>query len=218
MDSRVISESYLEEVSALAIQMLVKDRISYHENYSVFRESLAARGINSEEFPSAIENFWMDIREFNNYYMPKNYSNIKNIVGKMVLSIRSTTLAKESLHQYLNLIVNGINDSIHFNSGEEALSNTLLKAGTEMASLDLIYSLTIEEAGTIFDNIVYEDAFLTYLSYICIRFHHYKVIFDPRHSSKSIVNFFRKFQADYLPYLADKNLEPEKKLLEDITP
>ena len=213
MDLSGISESYLEEVSVLVIQMLVRDRTNYCENYFVFRESLAAKGINSEEFPGAIENFWMDIREFNNYYIPNNYSNIRNIVGKMLLNIRSTTIAKDNLYQYLNLIVNGINDSIHFDYGEEVLSNTLLKAATEMASLDPIYSLTIEEAGAIFDNIIYEDVFLAYLSYICIRFHHNKVKFNPRRSSKSIPNFFRKFQVEYLPYLTDRNLEPEKKII-----
>ena len=70
----------------------------------------------------------------------------------------------------------------------------MLIATSEIVSSDRIYSLTIEEAEISFDRIAYEGTFLEYFTYICIIFNNYKVIFDPRRSSKSIFNFFHKFK------------------------
>ena len=128
----------------------------------------------------------------------------------MLISIRSAIIALANLDRYLNVLVKGIEDSIKFNYDEQVLDNTLLKVTTEMALLDSIYSLSTQEASVIYDNILYEDSFLSYLSYICIRVHHSRIHVNPNFMPMPILDFFRRFQTQLLPYLSDKNLEPEK--------
>ena len=213
MDLSVISESCQENVSRLVIQMLAEDRNNFCGNYSVLSEILASSGINSQEFLGAIEHFWMDIREYNRFYIIRNDDSIRNFVRKMLISIRSAIIALANLDRYLNVLVKGIEDSIKFNYDEQVLDNTLLKVTTEMALLDSIYSLSTQEASVIYDNILYEDSFLSYLSYICIRVHHSRVHVNPKFMPMPILDFFRRFQTQLLPYLSDKNLEPEKKII-----
>ena len=152
--------------------MIASDRTRSPENQSLLNDLLTKVGINPQDFSYAIENFWYDIKEYDDYYLFRRDTEIQRIVRKMVDSIELAINAKIIVFWYFDLVIKCILDCINYNYEEEVTNQFLLLATDEIKIYNRLYSLSYEEVSKMYDNTLYNDSFIILLSYICITDHH----------------------------------------------
>ena len=202
-----------KHLSNKIISMIASDRTRSPENQSLLNDLLTKVGINPQDFSYAIENFWYDIKEYDDYYLFRRDTEIQRIVRKMIDNIELAINAKIIVFWYFDLVIKCILDCINYNYEKEVTNQFLLLATDEIKIYNRLYSLSYEEVSKMYDNTLYNDSFIILLSYICITDHHPQLTISFNKDPHFYLDFFNTFKCQDLEILMNGFIEPEKKII-----